>query len=736
MKTLHLIGNAHLDPVWLWRQADGVDAALATARSACDRLDEYPEFVFTASSSWFHEQVEHLDPALFDRVRAFVAAGRWQLVGGMVIQPDCNLPSAESFARQLAAGQAYYRRTFGRPTTVGYNVDSFGHTAYLPRFLRDAGIDTYVFMRPGPHEKTLPAPLFRWRSPDGHDVTAFRIAGAYCTWAPDLKGHVETALAAMPHGVDHTMCFFGVGDHGGGPTRAQIDWLREHRGDWPGVRLVFSHPRAFFDAVADHVPRLPVVEGELQHHAIGCYSVERRIKVAMRRAESRLVQAEQAAGILADAAGPPVRERIDRAWNAVLFNQFHDMLGGTCIAGASAAVAGELAAAEAEADAVLTHLTRRSFRREARPGEPRLVLFNPSPEPFDGCASHEPFGAPNPCQLLDERGRRVPHQRIEARSKGDGIPRLLFPITIPARGWRMLRVVPAEAPTQDAPLAFPYEMTGEVVRAGGWTATLDVCDDPSDTWSHSWITRFGGERLGGMKFSDGWETVESGPLRAAVRGCGKFGNSRVWARAMVMADQPALHLKLSVVWAETRRLLRLRLAAPGKLEKRIDLVSGGPLARPLDGEEYPLNGALVVSGEGATGCSQPVRSSRRQAGNTACKQAVAPGAAGEAVAPGTAGQDRPRPAAHGPWHTIAVISPEVFSVSADPAGVSLTLLRSPYVAHHDPYPAAKRPDHPVTDQGLHEFEVLVAPVAAPDLAEPACLARRMLMPPITWDLSG
>ncbi|MCX5670721.1 MAG: alpha-mannosidase [Planctomycetota bacterium] len=676
MKTLHLIGNAHLDPVWLWRRADGVDAALATARSACDRLDEYPEFVFTASSSWFHEQVEHLDPALFDRVRAFVAGGRWQIVGGMVIQPDCNLPSAESFARQLAVGQAYYRRTFGRPTTVGYNVDSFGHTAYLPRFLRDAGIDTYVFMRPGPHEKALPAPLFRWRSPDGHDVTAFRIAGAYCTWAPDLKGHVETALAAMPHGVDHTMCFFGVGDHGGGPTRAKIDWLREHRGDWPGVRFVFSHPRAFFDAVADHVPRLPVVEGELQHHAIGCYSVERRIKVAMRRAESRLVQAEQAAEVLAGAAGPPGRERIDRAWNAVLFNQFHDMLGGTCIAEASAAVAGELAAAEAEADAVLTHLTRRSFRREARPGEPRLVLFNPSPEPFDGCTSHEPFGAPNPCQLLDERGRRVPHQRIEARSKGDGIPRLLFPITIPARGWRMLRVVPAEAPTQDAPLAFPYEMTGEVVRAGGWTATLDVCDDPSDTWSHSCITRFGGERLGGMAFDDGWETVESGPLRAAVRGCGKFG--------------------------------------------------------------YPLNGALVVSGEGATGCSRPVRSSRRQAENTACKQAVAPGTAGQAVAPGTAmqgvapgtaGRDRP-------WHTIAVISPEVFSVSADPAGVSLTLLRSPYVAHHDPYPAAKRPDHPVTDQGLHEFEVLVAPVAAPDLAEPACMARRMLMPPIAWDLSG
>jgi len=156
MKTVHMIGNSHLDPIWLWKRAEGIDAVLATARSACDRLDEYPELVFTCSASWFHRQIEEMDARLFARVRQFVRAGRWQLVGGMVIQPDCNLPGPESFARQLATGQAYFRRAFGRTATVGYNVDSFGHTAYLPRLLREAGIDSYVFMRPGPHEMDLP----------------------------------------------------------------------------------------------------------------------------------------------------------------------------------------------------------------------------------------------------------------------------------------------------------------------------------------------------------------------------------------------------------------------------------------------------------------------------------------------------------------------------------------------------------------------------------------------------
>ena len=279
MKTVHMIGNAHLDPVWLWLKGEGVDCALATARSACDRLDEYPNFIFTCSASWFHEQAELLDAGLFERIRGFVRAGRWRPVGGMLIEPDCNAPSAESFSRQLEVGQDYYRRKFGSAATVGYNVDSFGHTAYMPRLLRQAGIDSYVFMRPGPHEMDLPANLFRWRSPDGCEVTVYRIAGVYCSDAEDIRQQVEKAVASMPAGVDESMCFFGVGDHGGGPTKRQIDWIIANAEAIEGVRLIFSHPRAFFDAVAPHSAALPAVDDELQHHAIGCYSVERRIRV-------------------------------------------------------------------------------------------------------------------------------------------------------------------------------------------------------------------------------------------------------------------------------------------------------------------------------------------------------------------------------------------------------------------------------------------------------------------------
>jgi hypothetical protein len=341
-------------------------------------------------------------------------------------------------------------------------------------------------------------------------------------------------------------------------------------------------------------------------------------------------------------------------------------------------------AAESEAAAVITDLTRRALRREARPGEHRIALVNPSPDPFDGYVTHEPWGAPDPLALLDEQGRPVPCQVVEPRAKVGSLRRLLFRIAIPPGGRRLLRVTGGDAAAgrrsrRAAAAAGPRAMVG------GWTISLDVYDDPSDTWSHSCLNRFGGRRLGRFRWPRRWQQVESGPIRAAWRASARFGHSRVWIRAMRIAGDPALHLHLSVVWAESQRRLALRVRAPAKLTCRTDLVSGGPLARPLDGLEYPLGGAMVV-GRGK--------------------------------------------------RSMAVVAPEVFSASATPDGLALTLLRSPYAAWHDPYPGAERPDAPVTDQGSHEFDIVLAPGAAMDMAEPARLARQMLMPPVVWDLTG
>ena len=294
MVTVHMIASAHIDPVWLWRWPAGVVEALSSCRTAADLLEEFPEACFTRSDQWIYEQIESADPALFERIRRLVHQDRWAVVGGWYVQPDCNLPLAESFRRHMRYGKEYARSRFGVEGTVGYNVDSFGHSAMLPSLLAEHGYASYVMMRPGPHEKTLPSSLFRWRSRDGGEVVVWRIVNSYnCAGADRLEAHIRAALAAAHPGIEHVMCFYGVGDHGGGPSRAQIEWILSHRDALPGARLELSHPGRFFDAVMPRRDRLPVVEDELQYHAIGCYSVVREIKTGVRRAERALMRAER-----------------------------------------------------------------------------------------------------------------------------------------------------------------------------------------------------------------------------------------------------------------------------------------------------------------------------------------------------------------------------------------------------------------------------------------------------------
>ena len=173
--TCHMIGNAHLDPVWLWGWREGYQENKATVLSALDRLDEFDDFIFTSSSAQLYAWLEENEPEMFARVRERIREGRWVLCGGWWIQPDCNIPSGESFARQALLAQTYFREKFGVQAHVGYCVDSFGHNAMLPQLLKKSGMDAYVFMRPGKDEMELPEDLFTWRAPDGSEITAYRL---------------------------------------------------------------------------------------------------------------------------------------------------------------------------------------------------------------------------------------------------------------------------------------------------------------------------------------------------------------------------------------------------------------------------------------------------------------------------------------------------------------------------------------------------------------------------------
>jgi alpha-mannosidase len=177
--VFHLIGTAHIDPVWLWDWQEGLNEGLATCRANLNLLDEDPEVCFCRGEAAIYEHILRTDPAMFERIRAHVAAGRWEVVGGTYVQSDENLPDTEALMRQYTRGQQFFSRHLGKVAATGWSADCFGHSAGLPAILNAAGITQYCFTRPLKPECPLPGPAFWWDGPGGSRVLAYR---PHCDW--------------------------------------------------------------------------------------------------------------------------------------------------------------------------------------------------------------------------------------------------------------------------------------------------------------------------------------------------------------------------------------------------------------------------------------------------------------------------------------------------------------------------------------------------------------------------
>lgn len=705
MITVHLILNAHIDPVWLWPWQSGLDALLATCRNACDRLDAHPDLHFVRNEAWACREIERVDPALFERIRRHIEGGRWHIVGGWWLQPDCNGPGIEGLRRQTQLGRAYFESRFGRFTRVGYNVDSFGHSAALPGLLRENGQDRYVFLRPQEHEMGLPARLFRWRGyADGPEVVAFRIARAYTTRELSEE-HVLDSTRDLPPGVEHTMCFVGLGDHGGGPSENQIAWCRANADRIPGCRLVFSHVEAFFDAVAGETDRLPLVVGELQMHSVGCYSVHRAVKVGVHRAEDRLLQAE----IVRQHDPRPEagdEAQLREAWRRVCFAHFHDTYGGTCIPSAYEQVHDQVAAARAAADELAHHGFRRLIWLLSEDRRQQIVLFNASDVAYEGYVEHEPWFEWQRWQphwrLIDERHHVVPHQQVatEALVRDDWVygTRLLFRVSIGPRKIRVLRIAtdsPASALCTSRARAASGAIENDAsagadparerMTLGGRTLplpALELIADPTDTWTHE-TDRYDGPLVATADWGEPTHP-DTGPLAASLCREGRIGESRLQAEYRVYAGEPFVEWRLRVDWRERHRVLKLTWEWPARLNGRDDGIAGGILRREADARERPLREFTLLH-----------------------------------LADGM---------------RLGVVAPEVYALDASATRLRLTLLRSPLMAHHAPHDG-RHPRGVYADQGPHEFRFRF--FCAEGLTVPLLEAHAAMMkrPPLAADVT-
>ncbi|MCE5339999.1 MAG: hypothetical protein LLF92_02560 [Planctomycetaceae bacterium] len=380
-RSIHLICNAHLDPVWLWEWEEGAAEALATFRIAADFCEEFEGFVFNHNEVILYKWVQEYDPELFKRIQKLVKAGKWHIMGGWYLQPDCNLPSGESFVRQILLGKTYFKKHFGVEPTTAINLDSFGHTRGLVQILAKSGFDSYLFGRPQKQFLGLPAEDFIWKGFDGSEIMARR----FCGWYSTPLGHAAPEIEKRIGLCDNPVCsaiFWGVGNHGGGPSRIDLTQINELINKRTDVKIMHSTPEAYFKQLSVKKAHLPRFKQSLISWAIGCYTSMVRIKQKHRKLENELYATEKmaACAVMNSKMKYPVQEFYDVACD-LMFSEFHDALPGSSIQPVEEATVRNID----HALEILARIKARALfacakeQKSAKTGQIPVFVYNPHP---------------------------------------------------------------------------------------------------------------------------------------------------------------------------------------------------------------------------------------------------------------------------------------------------------------------------------------------------------------------
>jgi alpha-mannosidase len=591
--------------------------------------------------------------------------------------------------RQGVYGQHYFKTKFGVTASVGYNVDSFGHHGMLPQILAKSGMPYYVFLRPTPNEKGLPGRLFWWESDDGSRVLTFRIPYEYCTWGKDLDKYVRRCIAELKDPFREIMCFYGVGNHGGGPTKENLESIQRLNNDLSFSKLMYSTPNQFFNTVSAQELPFPVVHDDLQHHASGCYAAHSGIKRWNRQAENLLLVAEKYA-ILADwLTGQPYPTEFGRAWKNVLFNQFHDILAGTSIEAAYDDARNMYGESMSIASRALNNATQSiawQIKIAPEEGMKPIVVFNPHGWPSTVNVELEFGRLKEHDVLLDDTDRQVPVQVVQSWATARGRNRLSFIADLPPMGYRVYRVVSrpvqsAVTPIQASDCVLENDRFRlEIDPQTGYIASLYdkhrqinvfrdaaarpvVIDDRSDTWSHD-VLAF--HQASGAFTARSVKLVEHGPVKSVIRVISEYGTSRLVQDITMYRELEQIDVHVTVDWREQFKMLKLKFPMNLNFMKATYEIPYGHIERPVNGEEEPGQSWIDVSGE-----ARDVDE----------------------------------------LYGLSLLNDGKYSFDVHNKELSLTVLRSPIYAHHDPY--VPQPDHLYSfiDHGIQRFTYTLLPHA-------------------------
>ena len=648
---IHLIANAHLDPVWLWDWREGLNEARTTVKTILDLMDEAPALTFTRGEALVYQHIEESDPALFQRMRAMIEAGRWEIVGGTYVQPDTNLPGVETLARQFTRGQRYFRSRFGYCPRVAWQADSFGHTAGLPEVLAAAGIEAFAFTRPDSATLPFPEPAFWWEGQGGARILAYRpLTGWYGSERDEIPRRLDALLeAGCRSRLENLACFFGLGNHGGGPSRRHLAEIRQWAESHPEVTVVHSTLYRFFDSLSSDLANdgdfLPVHRGELNFCLRGCYASAAKLKFLYRHGEGMLKRAERTDAVIAAKTGR-VGTDLSQAWDGLLFNSFHDILPGSSIERAledQIRWMGGVVHAAQRAEfralnelAALVDTTVRPAPEDHATGVAALI-WNPHPNAFRGhieveaCVDYRPAHAykdrPDqlPLRVLSADGQPLSFQEIATESKVmPDLPwrkRVLVPVSLPAFGWNVLEMAWVEGArnpeTSDPVMTGDTWIENATYRVEARVGHTGVCV------LHRGKPVFEKNGLGAFVVEDRWgawggmfeeavhlnnireiwkisavRTLETGPQRGKLWVRFSGVNSRIDLTFSLCHGREAVDVSARVLWVDRSARLKLDFPVQGDAEFE---VPGAVVRRDENGEVPGGRWLRILSDKGEFG---------------------------------------------------------------------------------------------------------------------------------------
>ena len=614
--TFHLTGNSHIDAAWLWPWTETVDAVKRTFGTAVQLMSEYPTYTYDQSAAVYSQWMADKYPELNAQIKRRVEEGRWELVGGMWLEPDLNMPDGESLVRQLLVGQETFNKLYGKTTRIGWNPDSFGYNWQLPQIYKRSGVDYFVTQKMAWNDTNpLPLKLFWWESPDGSKVlTYFPHDYANDNLNPTRLAKDLAVARKYSPGMLQMMDLYGVGDHGGGPTRAMLDeglhWMEP---DKVMPHEVFGTAQPYFTKVEGElnanspvwnyetlakgntslpVPRagqitVPTWKDELylEYHR-GVFTTQADHKRNMRNSEEWVLDAEKYASLAwLDGQAYPA-DRLTEAWKHVLFNQFHDLAAGSGIGIIYKDAQKDYdqvrwATNEISSSALDTIAARVDTNVKA--GVP-IIVFNSLAWQRGGpveASVQMPSGPADTAFVLDEQDRVVPSEILSRDPATHTLHLLLDPGEVPSLGYRVLHVVgsrhsfPSDLKSSGTTLEnsnlrltvdpqtgcitslFDKRANFETIAKGGCGNELQAFKDTPkdyDAWNIDPGTYDVAPTL--LHMTDSVKMIEVGPLRSVIRVSRTWQNSKFVQDIILYAGGDEVIVTNDIDWHETHVLLK------------------------------------------------------------------------------------------------------------------------------------------------------------------------------------